>query len=349
MRSYALKPIIITGCLAVGFFRAVPILAQDAEPVALISLVGGEGAARTESDELVTMEGLLVNPQPLSPGQGIRTFANGTATILLEAYDTAIFMESSSELRFTAPTTPDSGIDFVIEVVEGKVSIIQKPDNEKWLATAALARPKGAYILSRGASLIVDLNEDGASIVCAQGELAYYSGRLPGAKLINTDGELLKTAKTSIQSNERFSVGVDNARPVTAEVAIASTSVEEDIHQFALTESGSWLARAEQGDFTPVRGAGRGAPEPLSAQLNTDLAFDQPRPVLTTPSPPTVTPSVGSLLNPSQALVESGSPGTVVAGQRFRRSRILGNPGTTGVGRLTVNGAAEQLISLRRN
>ncbi|MCH8146950.1 MAG: hypothetical protein IH987_03025, partial [Planctomycetes bacterium] len=56
--------------------------------------------------------------------------------------------------------------------------------------------------------------------------------------------------------------------------------------------------------------------------------------------------SLRTVISPAQGLVESGVPGSVIAGQRFRRSVIIGNPGTTGGGPLTVNPAAQLLIRL---
>jgi len=348
MRANVKQSSFVAGCVLVGLVCIGSVRAQDAEPVAVVSFVGGDGAARTESDELVTMEALLTDPQELTPGQGIRTFAAGTATILIEASDTVIFLGHGSEVQFAAPTIPDSGVGFVVEAVEGTVSIVQSPQSESWLAVAERSRPHGGYTISRGASLVIDLNDEQSTLTCTQGEVRFFSGRVPSTPLVDGQGAMVGQPMATVAAGERFDIGIDNARPVHVDDAAPATAdIAADILAFASAESGSWLARAEQGDFTPVRGAGRGAPEPLAAQLDSDLAFDQPRPVLTPPSLPNITPAVRNVLNPSQGLVALGIPGTVVAGQRFRMSRILGNPGTSTNGGLTVNSAAEQLIRLR--
>ena len=167
--------------------------------------------------------------------------------------------------------------------------------------------------------------------------------------MIDASGRLVDQTGVALSEGERISARTPTRPTVDQDAGnLVAHAWHDDIRAFALARSTHWLQDAERGDFTPVRGAARGSPEPLAVELGPTLVFDQPRPAFAAPAPRVAPTAVRTTLSPTQALIESGVPGTVVAGQRFRRSRIIGSPGTAGTGALIVNPAAELPFTLGR-
>ena len=137
-------------------------------------------------------------------------------------------------------------------------------------------------------------------------------------------------------------------RPARAQVDATWQSVQDSTYAYGVTRAEDWVERAERGDFTPVKSAeSRAEPELVGTDFVPPQAFDQPTSLAAvTTIQATSVQSLRTVISPVQGLVESGVPGSVIAGQRFRRSVIIGNPGTSGGGPLTINPAAELLIRL---
>jgi hypothetical protein len=231
---------------------------------------------------------------------------------------------------------------------------VRKPTSTHWLLLAAGPELGGAvgYTLSKGASLFVEAGEHSVTFASRQGGALYFPGRVPAGVLIDASGEPVDKSGVTVRQGQRIVAQAPmEPEPDGQADVVVPAELPGDMRAFALAQSENWLKAAEQGDFTPVRGATRAAPEMLGAEFEPSLVFDQARPVVAAPSPRGVTGAVGTTMNPAQTLLESGVPGTVIAGQRYRRSRIIGNPGTTGTGTgaLTVNRAAELLVRLSRD
>ncbi|MHC5112543.1 MAG: hypothetical protein ACYTHJ_22005, partial [Planctomycetota bacterium] len=96
----------------------------------------------------------------------------------------------------------------------------------------------------------------------------------------------------------------------------------------------TWVERAEQGDFTPVRLAAS-APTSVLPQggLGPQYAFDQARANIVASLPTSLrTPVRTQGANPARALLQSSRPTEVVIGSRLARTRIIrGRNGGIGV------------------
>ena len=184
----------------------------------------------------------------------------------------------------------------------------------------------------------------GSSFSVMRGAAAFVPGPLPDTRPGELAGAVELTAGQSI-STKAPGTPVPYDAHAAAEVC---SLLDSDIYAFGVSQSTQWVKRAERGDFTPVRAReSRAAAELVGTEFTPTQAFDQPQQLLavTAPQGAAVT-AVRTIVSPAQSLVESGIPGSVIAGQRFRRSLIIGSPGTTGSGPLIVNPNAELLVRL---
>jgi hypothetical protein len=287
----------------------------------------------------------------IGPGQAVRTGSESTVVLSLPAYGAVIYLEGSSELRVEEPAIPDAGVELLLVLASGRASVVRRIESERWLLIAGEAEvpDEAGYVISQRASLYVEAGAGGATFSVRSGDAIVFAGAVPDAVLIDDSGAPVDRAGVPLSEGHRVSMrGVP--QPVADEQAgiLVPAGLREQISSFALTASYRWLHDAEKGDFIPVRGAARAAPGVLGEEYEPALAFDQPRPVAATSAPRAITTPIRSSLSPAQTLVASGVPGTVIAGQRFRRSRIIGNPANSasGTGALTVNRAAELLVRL---
>lgn len=339
-------------------FSAVAAAAQpeSVETEAFVTVVGGRGdVMRVYADGTSKITGeFSFDRNMIGPGEGVSTSEDASAVLVLPGYGAVVYLEETSELRLQEPAAPETGVNVLLILAKGRASVIRKPGNVHWLVVAAeaVAPETTGYTLSSGASLFVEARADGVVFATRAGEAWYYSGQVPADRLIDPSGELINKSGVAVPQGQRVST-LAPVRPVPDEQAavIVPARLYSDMGDFALAQSHLWLEKAEQGEFTPVRGPTRGAPKVLGAEFEPSLAFDQPRPAIAAPAPRAARRAVQTTMSPAQTLIESGVPGTVVAGQRFRRSRIIGNPGTAGpgTGALTINRAAELLVRLSRD
>ncbi|MEP0845061.1 MAG: hypothetical protein HRF43_20350, partial [Phycisphaerae bacterium] len=90
-----------------------------------------------------------------------------------------------------------------------------------------------------------------------------------------------------------------------------------------------WIGRAESGDLAPTERFTRPS---SSAYLVRTTGVVTPRTAsVATPSQLAAPPTAGAF-SQTQALLASQNPASVVVGARLERTRIVGNPGTTGGG-----------------
>jgi hypothetical protein len=258
-------------------------------------------------------------------------------------------------LRIEEPAAADAGVDVLYVLAQGQASVVRSNESDKWLALAAetiVPDTAPSYSLSQRASLVVEVGVGGVVFATRRGEARVFRGPVPEGALIDESGKPVDRPSVRLPEGHRL-VAHGPFEPTADEDArvVVPAPLSERVSRFALAQCYRWLQEAEKGDLIPVRGGSRAAPGVLGAQMEPSLAFDQPRPVAVSSAPRAVTSPVRTSMSPAQTLVESGVPGTVIAGQRFRRSRIIGNPATSasGTGALTVNRAAELLVRLDRN
>lgn len=354
-RSTIIEPRVLIEVAAVVAWMCTAASAQPdyMDLAAYVTMVGGRGeVVRVDAEETSRIPELFsFDENRIGPGQALRTSPDSTAVLTMPAYDAVIYLEGSSELRVEEPAVPDAGVELLLTLASGRASVVRRSESERWMLVAGEADAPGeaGYVLSQRASLYVEADPRGVTFAVRSGDAIVFAGAVPAAVLIDDSGMPVDRTGVTLPEGQRVSMrGV--LQPVADEQAdvVVPAGLREQVSSFALTASYRWLHEAEKGDFIPVRGAARAAPGVLGGEFEPALAFDQPRPVAATSAPRAITTPVRSSLSPAQTLVESGVPGTVIAGQRFRRSRIIGNPATSasGTGALTVNRAAELLVRL---
>ncbi|HUU83094.1 MAG TPA: hypothetical protein VM243_06270, partial [Phycisphaerae bacterium] len=208
------------------------------------------------------------------------------------------------------------------------------------------------YILSRGASYAVEVTSRDVILAVSSGEALYFDGP-PPADLIDENGEPTPPDAMAAGAGRRL-LPMRQPGPVadTNMIPTAISRMDRTLYAFALDKGAQWVERAEQGDLTPARGASRGAQRLFAGEVGVPrTTFDQPRsqtvaaaPRVTTTPLRTVTPTQPIVQNTATRLIQSHVPTSVVVGSRLRRSRIVGNPGTTGG--VVVNPQLEELIRL---
>ena len=330
---------------------------EPKELAAFVTVVGGAGAVRLETEPPVriTVEEYAFDPDKnrIGVGEGVGTEQDGSAVLILPDYAAVVYLEGSSELRIVEPAMPGSGIDLIVRITSGRAWVIRKPGNERWLLIAGGSDDGTAspgYTLSKGASLFVEADSQGVSFAVRSGEGRFFRGQIPAAVLIDASGQLVDRTGELLAQGLRVSTREPGGPAADADAGtLVADGLRADTDKFALAQSDDWLKEAERGDFTPVRGSARAAPQLLAAaKLGESATVYEPRMVFAAPAPRAAPSPVRVSLSQSLALLESGVPGSVLAGQRFRRSRIIGNPGTGGTGALIVNPAAELQIKFGR-
>jgi hypothetical protein len=336
------------------------VLAQAAPPdsSAFITLIRGDGDVwRIKGEERSPVSLFPLENNTLDPGEGVQTEPGTTAVVMLPGYGAIVYLEESSELYWVAPVGPTgksvpniSGVGPVLRLTKGRASVVRKSDHTAWLVVAAEGEAASAagYTISKGASLVVEAAHDHVRFSIGRGEALCFAGRVPAGALVGPSGDLLDASGVVLKQGQSVFIQAPPVpQPETEVVAVVPSRLGDDMYRFGLTQGNAWLRRAEEGDFIPKRSPGRGAPLPLAPELEPSLVFDQPRAVQGGVSPRPTPGAVRATLSPGQTLAESDVPATAVAGQRFRRTRIIG-PGVGPAGSIRINPAARSLIRLRR-
>jgi hypothetical protein len=224
---------------------------------------------------------------------------------------------------------------------------MRKTSQDEWLLISCTSWP--AYTLSKGASIVVSADGAEARFNVTRGSALYFAQAVPEGMLLDAEGQPIDRTGVAIPEGQQVSTRQPQPTADAGSSSAASKSLSADLYKFGLGLGDEWVADAEQGDLVPVRGESRAPMEALAdAGRVSEPAFDQPRTVVVTP----VQRTTRSAVQPVQvgdavtALRSSGVPTEVVIGQRFVRTRIIGNPGTTGGQQIRANPFAEQLIRL---
>ncbi|MHC4089504.1 MAG: hypothetical protein ACYSVY_04355 [Planctomycetota bacterium] len=332
--------------------------AQEVEgPHAVVTALTGGGATRGPGGPAfpVTDWDDYANDYVLRPGETIVTADDGTAVLMLPGYETVIHVgDGNGRCESTLNRVPglQGGVPVGLNVQRGQALVVRKPDDRRWLLVACRGAGTRGYVLSRGASFVARSGDDELSFSVSHGEVVYFAGR-PARRFTDQAGELTDRAGVVVPAGQRLSARApQQPAPDDASVPRAISQMNEGLYAFALTKGIQWVEQAEQGDLVPARGAVRGVPRALAEQVGGGRAtFDQPRSVsvVTTPRVAAAPSGAGFRATPlvenvGVSLIRSGVPTSVVVGQRFLRTRIIGNPGTSGGVR--ANPQAQQLIRL---
>jgi len=206
---------------------------------------------------------------------------------------------------------------------------------------------ESGYTVSSGASVDVVWTDGGAEFTLIRGRATLVAGPVPDSITPNEAGEPAGVPGRSLVVGRTIRTSEPG---VAKEVSLEKVerAMNEHLFAFGVNQSAQWVSRAEQGDFTPVRAETTSTASAFGAQIGaTRQTFDQPRTTITVPvGQGNLTRVQTAQVSQAQNLIGSQIPSSVVVGQRIRRSRIIGNPGTTGRGQIRFNPNAEPLLLL---
>jgi hypothetical protein len=267
-------------------------------------------------------------------GESVRTSMDGSAMVTLFDHGMVVHLEHSSELAFLPAPQADDLVSFVLMLRRGRAYVLRRGDVDDWLLVACESQGVAGYTLSRGASLVVRAEVPGAAFTVSHGRLAFFEGDVPEA--LPADGAaawaglgVAVDAGRSITTSEPDRA-IEDALPV----ATATSRLNREMYKFGVESSARWVAEAEQGDFTPVRGAARGEPGLISQVRQEAFVFDQPRTsVIPAPATQAEILTRATRISPAEASLQSRIPTAVVAASRFLNARFIGSSGGLRVNR----------------
>jgi hypothetical protein len=263
----------------------------------------------------------------ISPGERLQTGANSKAMLVIPGYDAVIYLEPSSELGLIEPPTAERGVGVHVVVSSGRATIVRGTSATHWMVISGepAVPAKAAFVLTRNATLRVDIRRDSVSFTGVKEKAWHGVGVLPDRALLDASGELVAAGLTPLGQGQQVvtpmpAVAIPSETPGVLLPAEALRVVAD----FSRTQSGLWVESAETGDFTPMRSAGRESPALLQPS-ELVLRYDQARPGTPRTSTRASTAVVQAAPNPAQTLAESSSPGTALAGARFISSPVVGS------------------------
>ena len=338
-------------CFLAGFmFLASGVAAQaqpsDTDPVAFVTMVTGHGATRGVSGPKFSKDTFSEDENGVAPGQSVVTLAGGTASVTLPAHGTFVRLDASSELMVGRWNALENDVPVTLTLVKGRAYILRR-HVDGWLVVAAESDVGSGHALSKSRAMLVTSDEGGVGFTVLDGVATWFVGSIPGDRLLDEAGEPLnKEAGKVVQAGQRISTDMQMEEVPDHVMRTVQGETVRDLYAVGVEKAASWVKDAETGDLTPVRAAARTEAQLGRAQVSSELAFDQPRTVVTTTSPRTLEqPLRTSARNPVRSLLESGLPSNVVVGQRIRRTTIIGSSGPDG-GPIRVNPNVQPLLRL---
>jgi len=349
MREFLALVILVAG-LSVS---VVVAQTDDGSPVAYVTAVGGEGATRGSNGAAFPNKQEYFNDSNsgLSVGERVITGERGTAVLFFPEYQIVAHLSGGTELQVLGAPGLRNDIRVSLNVVRGRSRILRSSTDKRWLLIRGGTAAQVGYTLSQGGTLAVEVGAADVSFAVTAGRAIFFNAKVPGGALIGADRAPVDAAGTELLAGQRISslapLGPVDIRQEDEMSRLAFANMNRDLFSFAVEQSGQWVESAEKGDFTPVRPEAAGAAQAFNVQVGLERqSFDQPRQAVTTPITRATVSTLQVQANVAQRLLGSGIPSSVVVGQRIRRSRIIGNPGTAGTGQLRFNPFAEQLIRL---
>jgi hypothetical protein len=333
---------------------------QRAEPVAYVTVVSGAGATRAEPGPDGVAPSFPSNGKIFSDvlsgvavGQGVVTLEGGAALVALPDHATAIYLDQDSELRLGSLPGLDNAVPVSLTLLKGRAYVVHRESDARWLLVAAKSDLGDGYTMSRRGALVLSADSTGVGFAALRGEVLFFEGDVPAGALLDRNGEPAVEGGGRLPEGHHLTTRGRLTPTSGIPDALSGSAIRARLSQatyaFGLRVGERWVEDAEKGDLTPVRGTGRGAPSLFPAEgLAPGFAFDQPRSAAVAPAPRVSTqPLRAQAVSPVQALLKSGRPASVVVGQRLKRTRIIGNPGTS-AGPIRVNPNVEPLIRLPR-
>ncbi len=277
--------------------------------------------------------------------QSVVTLDGATALLMLPAHGTVVRLGPASELAVGHWDNREIDVPVTLTLLKGQAYILRRNTDGR-LALAVRSGVDSGYALSKSRAMVLTSGDTGIGLDVLEGDATWFAGPIPGPALTDESGEPLGRTGVLVREGQHISqTGVTEPIPEGLSQRIAEDT-GSGLYAFGVAQGAQWIQDAERGDFTPVRAAARGSAQFMRAKLATELTFDQARSVVAAPSPRAVNrPLRTATQNPVRALLESGLPTNVVVGQRLRRTRIIGSPGTRS-SQIRANPNVEQLIRL---
>lgn len=292
-------------------------------------------------DAYVTIEhGEQVNrPNPgnnrISPGERMQTGAKSSAMLVIPDYDAVIYLEPSSVLDLVEPPTAEPGVGVHVVVSSGRATIVRGSSAARWMVISGVpeVREKAAFALTSNATVRIEVRRDSVGFDGVKGKAFYGRGSLLNRAMFDPSGQPLGDLTPILEGQQVITPMPATPVPPGARGVLLPVEASSVVSEFSRAQSVAWVDTAEQGDFTPMRGAGQESPGLLQTQ-GESLSYDPPR--AGTPRAParTTFAVVQTVRNPAQTLAGSSSPGTVVAARRFLSARVVGSSAS---GALTFN------------
>jgi len=262
----------------------------------------------------------------ISPGESVRTGATSAAMLVIPGYDAVIYLEPSSELGLVEPPTAERGVGVHVVVISGRATVVRGSSAARWMVISGAPEvpAAAAFALTRNATMGVEVRRDSVSFAGVKEKAWHGVGALPDRALLDPSGEPVAVGLTPIGEGQQVVTPMPAVALPGARDVLLLPEASGVVSEFARSQSVAWVVSAEQGDFTPMRSAGRESPGLLQPS-ELVLKYDQPR--AGTPRTPARTgfAVVQAARNPAQTLAESSFPGTAVAASRFLNARVVGS------------------------
>ncbi len=327
----------VASCLVAGEFTAT------AQTTGVVTVTANAAIGRSGQPPISVPLIFRLADREVGVGDEIVTLANGSAVVRFADYGTVVNLWPESKLLLENIPSRAKHVALGLRLGQGTAVLTRKASGPGFVALVGDTGQVQGHVLLEEGSVVVSVQGTKVVVESLQGSARFISGPLLDAPLAAGDGRLLS-------AGQQVTAGADEAPMPVAPGRAEDVwrQIHEITYAYGVKRSTRWIEQAEKGDFTPVRSEeSRAEPELVGTDFAPPQRFDQPTQLAAVSTiQATSVQSLRTVISPAQGLVESGVPGSVIAGQRFRRSVIIGNPGASGGGPLTVNPAAELLIRL---
>ncbi len=331
------------GGLAVVFFFVAGEFEATAQPAGVVTVATNVTIHRSGQPPSSVPLVFRSEDRIVGAGDEVATLSGGSAVIRFADYGTIVNLWSESRLLLEIVPSRAKHIALGLRLGQGTAVLTRKASGPGLVAIVGDSGQVQGHVLLEEGTVVISVEGTKVFVEALQGSVRFIDGPLLDAPLDQGAGQVLNTG-------QRMTAGAGGSveRSERGQVEAAWQSLQDSTYAFGVRRAEDWVERAEKGDFTPVKSAeSRAEPDLVGTDFVPPQAFDQPTQLAAvTTLQGTSVQSLRTVVSPVQGLVESGIPGSVIAGQRFRRSVIIGNPGTTGSGPITINPSAELLIRL---
>lgn len=260
-------------------------------------------------------------------GEGVVTLSGGTAVLSLADHGVVAHLANNTEVVVDRLPVVDYCVPAKLLLAKGRIQVATRSNSSTWLVVDTGA---SGYLLSKAATFDVGVDNGAALFRISAGEGLYFASPLPQVALVDDSGRPIRKDGVAIGMGQQLRSSqpgevVPADRPEDAGKA-GKESFSQTLFAFGRIAGERWIVNAEKGDFTPVRGPGRGQPEfTAGGDISPEFKFDQPRSSVVAPATSAAAAPVRAVsFSQAQQLQASVRPSEVIIGQRLARTRIIG-------------------------